>query len=265
MVLVGGLLTYNLADALATPGLPKRKAKSKRKVRQATSSESSAEKPPKTKLKMATTNGQVAEKVASINNASAATSGNVDSDGQSSSGHVAQPGHQQARVGKQGEQFCREFCKMSTVKKGLRDDKDERNHRKNISCHYDALAENKFVGTIRTTESLLPTLKPTEVVGIIMAHYSYRDTFMEAVIVDLGSFCRTKTDVQGLEDTYMEDDHKVEDNFPEVVKVLFTDPVEKLTTITTFQNNIVTEDYLCDHKSMASGLKHIINNILIHN
>ena len=56
-------LTYNLADALATPGLPKRKAKPKRKVRQATSSESSAEKPPKTKLKMATNNGQVAEQV----------------------------------------------------------------------------------------------------------------------------------------------------------------------------------------------------------
>ena len=152
---------------------------------------------------------------------------------------------------------------MSTVKKGLRDDKDERNYRRNISCHYEALAENKFVGTIRTTESLLPTLKPTEVVGIIMAHYSYRDTFMEAVIIDLGSFCRTKTDVQGLEDAFMEDDHNVEDNFPEVVKVLFTDPVEKLTTITTFQHNIVTEEYLCDHKSMASGLKHIMNNILM--
>ena len=59
---------------------------------------------------MATTNGQVAEKIASINNTSAATSGNVDSDGQSSSGRVAPPGHQQARVGKQGEQFCKDFC-----------------------------------------------------------------------------------------------------------------------------------------------------------
>ena len=152
-------LTYNLADALATPGLPKRKIKSKRKVRQATSSESSAEKPPKTKLRMATNIGQVAEQVKSIN--SAATSGNVDGDGQSSSsGRAAPPGHQQARAGKKGEQFCKDFCKMSTVKKELRDDKEERTHRRNIACHYDALAENKFVGTIRTTESLLPTLKP---------------------------------------------------------------------------------------------------------
>ena len=158
-------LTYNLADALTTPGLPKRKIKPKRKVRQATSSESSAEKPPKSKLRMATNNGQVADAVKSINNASAATSGNVDGDGQSSSGRVAPPGHQQVRAGKKGEQFCRDFCKMNTVKKELRDNKDERTFRRNISCHYDALTENKFVGTTRTTESLLPTLKPTEVVG----------------------------------------------------------------------------------------------------
>ena len=152
---------------------------------------------------------------------------------------------------------------MTMVKKGLRDDKDERNHRKNISCHYDALAENKFVGTIRTTESLLPTLKPTEVVGIIMAHSSYRDSFIEAVIEDLGSFCRTKTDVQGLEDAFMEEAQKVEDNFPEVMKLLLIDPAEKIRTITTFKHNIVSEEYLCDHKSMASGLKHIVNNILV--
>ena len=113
-----GPLTYNLADAILTPGLPKRKLKSKRKVRQATSSESSAEKPTRKNLKMAITNGQVAEQIASINNASAATSGNVDSDGQSSSGRVAPPGHQQARVGKQGEQFCKDFCKMTFVKRG---------------------------------------------------------------------------------------------------------------------------------------------------
>ena len=257
-----GPLTYDLADAILTPGLPKRKPKYKKRVRQATSSESSAEKPIRTNPKMASTTGQVAEKVASINNASAATSGNVDSDGQSSSGHVAPPGHQQARVGKQGEQFCKEFCKMSTVKKGLRDDKDERNHRKNISCHYDALAENKFVGTIRTTESLLPTLKPTEVVGIIMAHYSYKDSFIEAIIGDLESVCRTKTEVQCLDNSYMDEAKKVEENFPKVMDLFFTDPTEKLKTITTFKNNIVSEEYLRDHKSMDAGLKHIINTIL---
>ena len=66
---------------------------------------------------------------------------------------------------------------MTPVKKGLRDEKEERNHRKNVACHYEAIAENKFVGTIRTSESLLPTLKPTEVVGIIMAYSSYRVSF----------------------------------------------------------------------------------------
>ena len=114
-----GPLTYNLADVILTPGLCKRKVKPKRKDRQSTSSESSAEKPLRKNLKMATAKGQVAEKIASINNASAATSGNDDSDGQSTSGRTNPPGHQQARVGKKGEQFCKDFCKMSTVKKGL--------------------------------------------------------------------------------------------------------------------------------------------------
>ena len=96
-----------------------------------------------------------------------------------------------------------------------------------------------------------------------MAHYSYKDSFIEAVIGDLESFCRTKTDVQGLEDAYMEEAQKVEDNFPKVVNLFFTDPAEKIRTITTFKHNIVSEEYLCDHKSMASGLKHIVNNILM--
>ena len=152
-----------------------------------------------------TKNGHVAETVPTLNNASAATSSNMDTDDQSTSGHVAQPGNQQPHVGKKGKQFCKDFCKMTPVKKGLRDEKDERNHRKNVSCHYDAIAENKFVGTIRTSESLLPTLKPTEVVGIIMAHYSYKDSFIEAIIGDLEPFCRTRTDVQGLDCAYMQE------------------------------------------------------------
>ena len=47
-----------------------------------------------------------------------------------------------------------------------------------------------------------------------------------------------------------------------VVKLFFTDPTEKIRTIITFKHNIVSEEYLCDHKSMDSGLKHIINTIL---
>ena len=130
-------LTYNLADALTTPGLPKRK-KPKRKVRQATSSESSAEKPPKSKPRMSANNGQVAAVVKAIDAASASNNGNVDGDGQSTSGRIVPPGHQQVRAGKKGEQFCRDFCKMNPVKKELRDNKDERTFRRNISCHYDA-------------------------------------------------------------------------------------------------------------------------------
>ena len=96
-------LTYNLAEAILSPGLPRRKIKPKKRDRLPASSESSSssEKPSRKTPKMTSTkNGHVAETVASFNNASAATSGNVDSDGQSSSGHVAQPGHQQPHVGK---------------------------------------------------------------------------------------------------------------------------------------------------------------------
>ena len=165
-------LTYNLADALATPGKSKRSKKSKRKDRQATSSESSAEKPPKTKPRMSALNGQVSAAVKSIDAASAANNENMDVGGQSTSGRNDPPGHQPGRAGKKGEQFCRDFCKMNPVKKECRDNKDERSFRRNIPCHYDALTDDKFVATTRTTESLLPTLKPTKVVGIIMAHYS---------------------------------------------------------------------------------------------
>ena len=68
------------------------------------------------------------------------------------------------------------------------------------------------------------------------------------MLEDLGSFCRTKTDVQGLEDAFMEEAQRVEDNFPEVMKLLLIDPAEKIRTITTFKHIIVSEEYLCDHK-----------------
>ena len=61
----------------------------------------------------------------------------------------------------------------------------------------------------------------------------------------------------------MEDEHKVEDLFPEVWKCFFTDPFQKTRSITCFKNNLVTEEYLSDHQKMASGLKHILNTILI--
>ena len=189
-----GPLTYNLANVIQNPGLCKRAPKSKVRAREPSSSDSSAEKPLRKNLKMATT---VKGQVAAIN-ASTATSGeNDDSDGQSNSGRTNPPGHKPANAGKKGEQFCRDFLKMNPVKKGLRDDKDERKHRNTTACHYDALADSKFVGTIHTENSLLPKMKPTEVVGIIMAHYSYRDSFIEAIIKDSEPFCLSKTDTLG--------------------------------------------------------------------
>ena len=99
---------------------------------------------------------------------------------------------------------------MDPVKKECRDNKDERSHhRDNVTCHYDALTDDKFAATTCTIESMLPTLTPTEVVGVIMAHYHYKESFLEAVTVDLGSFCRTKTDILSIDDAFMEDEHKV--------------------------------------------------------
>ena len=165
-------LTYNLADALANPGKPKRSKKSKRKDRQATSSESSAEKPPSSKQRMSATNGQVSAAVLSINNSTAASTETMDARGPNASGRSDPPGRQSGRYGNKGDQFVREFCKMDAVKKECRDNKDERSYRRdNVPCHYDALTDNKFVATTRTIESMLPTLTPTKVVGIITAHY----------------------------------------------------------------------------------------------
>ena len=56
---------------------------------------------------------------------------------------------------------------MNVVKKEIRDNKEEKDFRRSqITCHYDALAEN-FVARRVTNEGMLPKLKPTEVVGII--------------------------------------------------------------------------------------------------
>ena len=59
-----GPLTYNLANVIQTPGLCKRPPKSKVRARESTSSDSSAEKPLRKNLKMATAKGQVAEQIA---------------------------------------------------------------------------------------------------------------------------------------------------------------------------------------------------------
>ena len=122
-------LTYNLANAISNPGKPKRK-KFKRKDRQATSSESSAEKPPKSKPRMSAVNGQVSAAVKSINTATAAKNETTDVGGQNTSGRNDPPGRPSGRAGNKGEQFIREFCKMNPVKKECRDNKDERSYRR---------------------------------------------------------------------------------------------------------------------------------------
>ena len=77
-------------------------------------------------------------------------------------------------AGKQGETICKDFLKMDPVKKGLRDDKDEKKHRRATPCHYEALADHRFVGNTYTVNELKPKLEPIQVVGIIMAHSSYK-------------------------------------------------------------------------------------------
>ena len=99
-------LTYNLADAISNPGKPKRTRKSKRKDRQATSSESSAEKPPKSKPRMSAVNGQVSAVVLSINNSTAASNETMDVRGQNTSGRNDPPGRQSGTAGNKGDQLC---------------------------------------------------------------------------------------------------------------------------------------------------------------
>ena len=70
------------------------------------------------------------------------------------------------------------------------------------------------------------------------------------------------TDTLGLDKAHMEEAQKVEEIFPKVVDLFFNDPTDKIKTIVTFKNNIVSEKHLSDHASMTPALKHIINTIL---
>ena len=197
---------------------------------------------------------------------SAAISGETEeSDVPTNSGNTNPPGRRPANTGKnKGEQHCRDFLKMNPVKKGLRDDKDERKYRKdNTVCHYDALAESKFIGTIHAENSLLPTIKPTEVVGIIMAHSSYRNLYIDAIIKGCEPFSTNDNDQLCLDNAFVGEDQKVEDKFPKVVDLLLTDPTNKIKTIITFQKNVVSEAYLANHATMVPALKQVLNAILV--
>ena len=119
-------LTINLADAIPTPGLKRRTKKSKRRERQALSSESSTEKPPKNKPRMNASGGQVSSVVNQSEGTTAGTNDMMNVAGQQSTGLNGPPGNHPVRAGNKGEQFVREFCKMNPVKRAIRDDKDEK-------------------------------------------------------------------------------------------------------------------------------------------
>ena len=165
-----GPSTYNLADLLQSRKT-QRVPKSRGRSREPSSSDSSAEKkPPRQKLRLGPTvdvKGHVAAIDAQTSN-TAMSGMNDDSEGQGIPGGT-NPSGRPAPAGKQGEQFCKDFLKLDQVKKGLRDDKAEKKHRKKTACHYESLAEHKFIGTTYTVNELLPKLKPTQVVGIIMS------------------------------------------------------------------------------------------------
>ena len=70
-------------------------------------------------------------------------------------------------------------------------------------------------------------------------------------------------DTWSLYNIWLSDNHEVEEKFPEVCKTFYSDPVLTIRTITSFQNNIVTEEYLSDHHRMNSGLRAVLNAILL--
>ena len=124
-----------------------------------------------------------------------------------------------------------------------------------------AITEN-FVAKRVTNEGMLPKLNPTEVVGIIFLHKTYQDAFMTSVSVDLESYCKSQTDTWSLDTIWLKDDPEVEEKFPDVCCNFYSNPVLTISTIHTFHDNIVTEEYLSDHCRMNGGLLKILNSIL---
>ena len=165
-------------------------------------------------------------------------------------------------AGNQGETYVRNFLKMDKVKRDLRDKKDEKKHRRNTKCHYDSLAEHRFVGNTHTVQELQPKLEPIHVVGIIMAHSSYKSEFIEAIIEDVSPFCLDQSCIKGIDDAIV-GVQSVEENYPTVIGLLFNDPTDKLRTIATFRNGMVHEPMLRDRLTLLPALQTILTNILI--
>ena len=90
------------------------------------------------------------------------------------------------------------------------------------------------MGNTYTVNELQPKLEPTQVVGIIMAHSSYKGKYIEAIIEDVEPFCLNKTSIMGIDDACV-GVQSVEESFPKVMNLLFNDPTDKIRTIVTKQ------------------------------
>ena len=165
-------------------------------------------------------------------------------------------------AGNQGETFVRNFLKLDTVKRDLRDKKDEKKYRRNTKCHYDSLAEHRFVGNTHTVQEMQPKMEPIQAVGIIMAHSRYKNEFIEAMIEDVSPYCLNESCIiKGLDDASI-DAQSVEEKFPKVTEALFNDPTDKLRTIATFRNGMAHEQMLKDRSTMLPALQTILRSIL---
>ena len=118
------------------------------------------------------------------------------------------------------------------------------------------------MGNTYTVNELQPKLEPTQVVGIIMAHSSYRGQYIEAIIEDVEPFCLNNIGIMGIDDA-IRGVQSVEESFPKVMNLLFNDPIDKLRTIVTFRNNMVPEAVLRNKSTLIPALKTILDSILI--
>ena len=255
--LASSALGTKLADQPTTP-LPQWEKVTRRRKRDGSSS---AKKPHKQKPrvdnfeKAVDVKGQVAAINASTDN-TAMSGANQRNQGTPDGATYAD-----AMSGNKGETFVRNFIKMDQTKRDLRDNKDEKKHRRTTKCNYDALAEHRFVGHTYTVEEMMPMLKPTHVVGIIMAHSSYKSKFIQAIIDDISSFCTDTSCLKGIDKAIM-GVQSVEENYPRVTDLLFNDPSDKLRTIVTFRNEMVQEHMLKDKVNLLPALKTILTIIL---
>ena len=96
-----------------------------------------------------------------------------------------------------------------------------------------------------------------------MAHNNYQDLYVKAVSVDLGSYCNSQTDTWSLDNAWLKDELEVEEKYPNVCSNFYSAPGLTISTIRSFQNNIVTAEYLTDdRRQMNSALLKTLLSIL---